>query len=103
MSKTIEKVGDYKKDMKAFVKGCVKSKLFQDEAGNLTVTIEKNFDKETNTRTASLIVASPCDTFTSIFKAEVATRVYNKIDPTLFEALGEQLAKTKNFGKLIVK
>ena len=37
------------------------------------------------------------------FCAEVATRVFNKIDPTLFEALALQLEKGKGFGKLIVK
>jgi len=99
----IEKIGDYKKAMKAFVKGLVKTKLYQTEAGDLTVYIEKNFCKDSNTRTAALIAESPCGLYKSTFTAEVATRVYNKIDPDLFEALGAQLAKTKGFGKLIVK
>jgi hypothetical protein len=100
---TFEKIGDYKKVMKAFVKGAVKSKLYQEENGDLTVTIGKNYDKAANIRTAELKIASPCGCIVSTFTAEVATRVYNKIDPTLFEALGAQLAKSKGFGKLIIK
>ena len=100
---TFEKIGDYKKAMKAFVKGAVKSKLYQTEDGDLTVVIDKTYDKAANVRIAVLTIASPCECFVAKFTAEVATRVFNKIDPTLFEALGEQLAKTKGFGKLIVK
>ena len=103
MSEIIEKIGDYKKAMKAFVKGAVKSKIYQSEDGDLTVVIDKTYNKEDNVRSAALTITSPCGCYIATFKAEVATRVYNKIDPTLFEALGEQLAKTKGFGKLIVK
>jgi len=103
MSDTFEKIGDYKKAMKAFVKGAVKSKLYQTEDGDLTVTIEKEYDKAANTRTVVLAIASPCGCFSTKFEAQVATRVYNKVDPTLFEALGAQLAKTKGFGELIIK
>ena len=100
---TFEKIGDYKKAMKAFVKGAVKSKLYQAENGDLTVTISKVYEKGDDARLAVLTIASPCGCYTCEFKANVVTRVYNKIDPTLFEALGEQLSKTKGFGKLIVK
>ena len=98
-----EKVADYKRDMKYFVKGLVKSKLFQNEDGDLVVTITKNYDKAENARTATLTVESPCGCFKAEFTADVCTRIYNKVDPTLFEQLGDQLSRTKNFGKLVVK
>ena len=103
MNNTFEKIGDYKKAMKAFVKGAVKAKLYQGEDGDLTIMIDKSYNKDTNTRKATLSIISPCECFVTLFTAEVATRIYNKIDPSLFEALGEQLAKTKGFGKLIIK
>lgn len=96
-----EKIGDYKREMKKFVKGLVKSKLFQNEDGDLTIFIEKIDDKETKQKTAAL--TAELDGFTAVFKATVATRVFNKIEPALFDALGEQLARSKNFGKLVVK
>lgn len=96
-----EKIGDYKKAMKKFVKGCVKSKLFQDEDGNMEVLINKTYEKDTNTRTVSLAIEN--DGYTAIFDTEVSTRVYNKVDAELFAPLAAQLEKTKTFGKLIVK
>ena len=98
-----EKIGDYKREMKKFVKGLVKTKLFQTEDGDLTITIEKNFNKELNQRVVTLEACSADNTVYASLTYEVPTRVFNKVDPTLFEALGEQLAKTKNFGKLIIK
>lgn len=100
---TVEKIGDYKKAMKAFVKGLVKSKVFQDANGNLTITIAKDYSKELNKRTVVLTCEGPDGTAKATLTNLVSTRVYNKVDPTLFETLGEQLARGKNFGKLIVK
>lgn len=101
--KTIEKIGDYKKEMKAFVKGLIKSKRYQTEKGDLTINIEKTFNKELNQRTVTLSCTSADGAATAALTYEVATRVFNKVDPTLFETFGEQLSRTKNFGKLIVK
>ena len=98
---TIEKIGEYKKEMKRLVKGLIKSKLFQTEDGDLTITIEKCYDKDANKRVAKLKAANGA--FKACLTFDVSTRVYNKIDPTLFETLGEQLSRTKNFGKLFVK
>lgn len=100
---TVEKIGDYKKAMKAFIKGAVKSKLFQNEDGNMKVTIEKSYDKATNYREVVLTIEGPVTGVAATFTAETPTRVFNKVEPALFDALGEQLAKGKNFGKLIVE
>lgn len=69
----------------------------------MTVQIEKTYDKAEKKGNVCLKVESPCGCTKACFCAEVATRVFNKVDPELFAALGAQLAKTKNFGKLIVK
>lgn len=98
---TFEKIGDYKKAMKAFIKGAVKSKLYQTEQGDLIVTLAKSSVKKLKdgvpTYAVSLKVVSPCGCVTSEFKADVVTRAYNKITPALFDPIGEQLEKSKSF------
>jgi hypothetical protein len=89
--------------MKTFVKGVVKSKLFQTEGGDLTIQIEKTYDKAEKKGNVCLKVESPCGCTKACFCSEVSTRVFNKVDPTLFEALAAQLEKGKNFGKLVIK
>lgn len=104
MSKiTVEKIGEYKKAMKAFVKGAIRSKLFQDEDGNLKISLSKSYDKDNNYREVVLTIASEATGAEATFTAEVPTRVYNKVDPDLFAPLAAQLEKGKNFGKLIVE
>lgn len=95
---TYEKLGEYKKAANAFIKGMMKSGLAQDEEGNMAVQIAK--DKEASTVT--LTIQNDAG-YTYIFKAEVATRVYNKVAPELFDVLAQQLSKRKNFGKLVVR
>lgn len=104
MSKiVVEKIGEYKKYMKSFIKGAVRSKLFQDADGNMTVVITKTYDKETNYREVVLRIDGADTGVYAEFTAETPTRVFNKIEPGLFAPLGEQLSKGKNFGKLIVE
>lgn len=101
----IEKIGDYKKEMKRFIKGLVKSKLFQDEDGNLIVVIEKIIEKTSDKEKKFHTVVLTCSNaaMSASLRYEVTARIYNKVDPTLFESLGSQLAKSKNFGQLIIK
>lgn len=98
-----EKIGDYKKSMKNFIKGAIRSKLFQDSNNNLIVTLSKNFDKNTKTGMIILTIDNAISGMKTEFTAMVPTRVYNKVEPDLFAPLGAQLAKTKNFGELIIK
>ena len=96
---TYEKIGAYKKAANLFVKGMVKTGLFQTEEGDLTLTIEK--DKE-NSRVV-LTVANDETGMTGIFAADVVTRVFNKVEPALFDPLADQLSRRKGFGKLHVR
>ena len=98
-----EKIGDYTKEAKRFIKGTIKSKLYYTDTNEVVVTIVKGeFDKKTKMGTVALIIQN---TFGMTAKFEVAatTRVYNKIEVALFDKLVAQMAKIKNFGGLIVK
>jgi len=101
--KVFEKIGDYKKAMKSFVKGLIKTKLYQNEKGDLKLTIDKTFVKKLNFRKVTLTCTSADKLYTSSMTCEALTRVFNRIDPSLFTDFAEQLSRTKNFGKLIVE
>ena len=94
-----EKSGAYKKAATMFIKGMLKTGLFQEENGDLVVTIEK--DKEAGT--ATLTIQNDEAGYKGEFKGNVVTRVFNKIDPTMFEGLAAQLEKRKGFGKLRIR
>ena len=100
---TVERIGEYKKAMKAFVKGAVKTKLLQDEDGEMVVVITKNYDKATNIRDVVLTISNALTGVTMSFAAEVPTRVYNKVEPALFDGIADQLAKAKNACTLTVR
>ena len=98
----VEKIGDYKKEAKRFIKGLVKSKLFRNDVDGLTVKICRcEFDKKMKLGKVSLKV-SDASGMNADYTVMASTRVYNKIDETLFEALVAQLAKIKNFGGLTI-
>jgi len=96
----IEKIGEYKKEMRKYVKGLVRSKMFAND-GTLAIEISKSYDKANNERIVTLTATN--GGFTATMNFQVATRVYNKVEPTLFDALKDQLGRAKNAVKLIVK
>lgn len=96
---TYEKIGAFKKAANLFVKGMVKTGLFQTEDGDLTLTIEK--DKQ-NSRVV-LTVANDDAGLVSTFTVDVVTRIFNKVEPALFDPLADQLSRRKGFGKLHVR
>jgi hypothetical protein len=98
----LEKIGDYKKEAKRFVKGLVKSKLFRTETDGIEMKIIRgDFDKKTKMGKVTLAICD-CAGMGASYTVMATTRVYNKIDVALFEQLVEQLAKIKNFGGLTV-
>lgn len=98
-----EKIGDYTKEAKRFIKGAVKSKLFNTEANEVVVTINKGeFDKKAKLGTVTLTIINTCG-MTAMFKVSASTRVYNKIEVALFDKLVAQMAKIKNFGGLVIE
>ena len=92
----IEKLSDYKKAAKAFVRGAIKAKIFNDAKNALNVVVTKDFD--------NTVGATITNGFYSVnFDAVVSTRVYNKIDTLFFQTLTKQFNTLKNFGGVIVE
>jgi hypothetical protein len=92
----IEKSGDYKREAKRFIKGCVKSKLFTSPENKIEFRIEKGeFDKKAKMGMITLTTACPVSGMKAVYVVNAATRVYNKIDATMFESLVAQYARMK--------
>lgn len=92
----IEKLSDYKRSMKAFVRGAIKAKLFGDEAGDLKFTVTK---KETKEEKRICIETRNCP-YGACFCTEVATRVFNKVVDGFFDATVEQFSKIKGINSI---
>lgn len=95
----IEKLSDYKKAAKAFVRGAIKAKIFNGEKKNdITVTVTKDVDN-----VVGAAIVSPCGAYSMNFDVVVSTRVYNKIDTLFFQTLTKQFNTLKNFGGVKVE
>lgn len=99
---TIEKIGDYKRAAKSFIKGLTKSKLFTSPENEIKVYIEKeDFDKKAKQGIVKLCLYCPVTGMYGEYVINAPTRVYNKIDVELFTSLAEQYARMKTPLKLI--
>ena len=88
----IEKLSDYKKAAKAFIRAAIKAKIFNDEKKNaLAVTVTKDFENVVGVAVAN-------GAYTANFDVAVSTRAYNKIDADLFKNLTKSFNSLKNFG-----
>jgi len=95
----IEKLSDYKKAAKAFIRAAIKAKIFNTEKGNaLKVTATKDFDN-----VVSVAVANDNGMYSANFDVVVSTRAYNKIDTLFFKTLTKQFDTLKNFGGVKVE
>lgn len=93
----IETLAEYKKAMKTFVRGVIKSKIFADDKN----AVEFKVAKESGD--ALIVEMSASNEFnTALFTAEVSTRVFNKIKPELYTKTIEQFNKLKGFGGMTV-
>lgn len=91
----IEKLSDWKREMKKFVRGVIKSKVFNDTDGKVNFVI----NKEEENYIEMSVFGSPCY---AEFVAEVPKRVFNKVMPELFTKTIEQFNKLKNFAGMTV-
>lgn len=97
---TVERLADWKREMKKFVRGVIKSKVFNANDGKANFIIEKEALESANTVTMCIISD---DHFNyAEFNTEVSTRVFNKITPELFTKTIEQFNKLKNFAGMTV-
>lgn len=93
----IETLGEYKKAMKTFVRGVIKSKIFADEKNALDFKVIKE------TGDTLVVEMSASNNFNAaLFTAAVSTRVFNKIKPELYTKTIEQFNKLKGFGGMTV-
>lgn len=92
----IEKLGEFKKAAKAFIRGAIKAKIYTDAKNALNVTVTKDVDNVVSVEIANGF-------YSANFDAIVATRVYNKIDTLLFQTLTKQFNTLKNFGGVKVE
>lgn len=96
---SFEKLAEYKRALKTFVRGAIKSKILVDDRGQLKL----NIYKETIDKTEKHVVVEIAnDAYTAIFYADVSTRIYNKFDTALFEPIAKQFNKLKGFGGIVV-
>ena len=94
----IKTVSEYKKAMKTFVRGIIKSKIFNDENAKVNFIVTK-----ANTVNGMFVSMSVDNTYnTAEFEAEVPTRVFNKIVDEFYTKTIEQFNKLKNFAGMTV-
>ena len=101
---TIEKIGDYKREAKRFVKGLIKSKLFTSPENKITFTIIKGeFDKKAKQGVVTLCTVCPVSGMGATYTIMAPTRAYNKVDATSFDTLVAQLVKMKTPITLVIE
>lgn len=91
----IEKLSEFKKAMKLFVRGTIKAKVFAPETGKMNFVVTKEDD---NYVTIGVVNGANY----AEFSAEVSTRVFNKVVDDLFTKTIEQFNKLKGFGGMTV-
>ena len=97
---SFEKLAEYKRALKTFVRGAIKSKILVNDQGQLKL----NIYKETIDKTEKHVVVEIAnDAYTAIFYADVSTRIFNKFEPALFEPIQKQFNKLKGFGGIVVE
>lgn len=87
---TFEKLVDYKRAAKNFLRGVVKAGVFAQENGKLDIYWSKADEDE---KTVGLDVCN--GTFCARFNAAVATRIFNKFDEELVNELTKIIASSK--------
>lgn len=92
-----EKLSDYKRALKTFMRGVMKAKVFADENGAYTISINKCDEDE------KVATVTACNgTYCAKFSAEVSTRIFNKFDEALFEPIVKQFGKLKGVAGITV-
>jgi hypothetical protein len=92
----IETLSQFKKEMKQFIRGVVKSKLFIPCDGQKYIfVVSKEQDKSIQQNLVSIIICQGC--FEASMVASVSTRVFNKVQTELFEPIIEQMGRLKGF------
>lgn len=91
-----EKVADYKRAAKNFLRGIIKAGVFVDEKSVLNLYVSKDGEEKTVT------LAACNGTYCAKFAAEASTRLFNKFDTDFVEDLTKIFAARKNLSGINV-
>ena len=91
----IESTGEFKKAVKALVKGAIKTKIFGGEAQEFKFVVSLGeYDKKEKSGEVSVGISE--GGIAMCLADEVNTRVYNKVTPEFFAPIVTQFEKLKN-------
>lgn len=91
----IETTGEFKKALKAMVKGAIKSKVFGGEGQEYKFNvIIGEFDKKEKKGTVTVKIEAGATAM--VLTDEVSTRVYNKVNDEFFAPIAAQFGKLKS-------
>ena len=91
----IETTGEFKKAVKALVKGAIKAKVFGGETQDYKFDVViGEFDKKEKKGTVTVKTAAGA--ISMVLTDEVSTRVYNKINDDFFAPIAAQFGKLKS-------
>ena len=95
----IETTGEFKKAVKALVKGAIKAKVFGGETQDYKFdVIIGEFDKKEKKGTVT--VKTTAGVITMVLADEVSTRVYNKINDEFFAPIATHFGKLKSVNSI---
>lgn len=96
----VETVGEFKKGVKALVKGAIKSKLFGGDNAAFTFkyTLE-SYSKKEKIGTVAVCICNEQGTG-MLYRVNVSTRVYNKVNAELFAPMVTQFEKLKSVNNI---
>jgi len=88
-------VSEFRKAVKALVKGAIKSKLFGGEDGKYVFEFSSCYCKKTKTGYVKVTTGND-DGLAIVLEAPVSTRVYNKVNDEFFTPIVAQFTKLKS-------
>ena len=95
----IETTGEFKKAVKALVKGAIKTKIFGGETQDYKFNVViGEFDKHEKKGTVTVKIDACA--ISMVLSDEVSTRVYNKVNDEFFAPIIEQFSKLKNVNSI---
>lgn len=94
----IETVSEFKKNVKALVKGAIKSKVFGSENTYKFKVVVGTYDKKE--RQGMISVATANGPIAICLSDNVGTRVYNRVNDEFFAPIVEQFEKLKSVEKI---
>ncbi len=97
--KVVETVGEFKKNVKALVKGAIKAKIFGGEDNNYNFFyMVGNYDKKA--KQGYVMVGITAGDIEMKYEPVVSTRVFNKVNDEFFAPIAEQFGRLKSVNEI---